>query len=64
MLGLSRLKELLHPGKTLGDVAARHAPRMEGTHGQLGARLADRLGRDDAHRLADAHPGAGGEVGP
>src|SRR5690606_18973609 len=26
---------------------------VEGTHGQLGTRLTDRLGRDDAHRFAD-----------
>ncbi len=28
---------------------------MEGTHGQLGARLTDRLGRHDTHGLADVH---------
>ena len=36
---------------------------MEGAHGELGARLADGLGRDDAHRLADVHRAAGGQVG-
>ncbi len=35
---------------------------MEGAHGQLGARLADRLGGDDAHRFADVHRGAAGQV--
>jgi hypothetical protein len=30
----------------------RGAADVEGAHGELGARLADRLGRDDAHRLA------------
>ncbi len=28
---------------------------MEGTHGQLGARLTDRLSRDDTHGLTDVH---------
>ena len=35
---------------------------MEGTHGQLGARLADGLGGDDTHRLAGAHRFADGQV--
>ena len=37
-LGLTGLEQLLHSGKTLGDVAAGHAAGMEGTHGQLGTR--------------------------
>ena len=35
-------------GAALGGAAD-----VEGAHGELGARLADRLGGDDAHRLAD-----------
>ena len=35
---------------------------MEGAHGELGSRLADRLGGDDAHRHADLDDLAGGEV--
>src|SRR5690606_16473814 len=31
----------------------RRAAHVEGTHGELGARLTDRLRRDDAHGLAD-----------
>ena len=40
----------------------RCATDMEGAHGQLRARLADRLRRDDAHRLADVHRRAAREV--
>src|SRR5262249_16602592 len=47
-----RLEDLLDPGQTLGDVLTRDATGVEGTHGQLGARLTDRLRRDDADRLA------------
>ena len=36
---------------------------MEGTHRQLGARLSDRLGRDDADRFADGHGVDGRQVG-
>ena len=35
---------------------------MERTHGELGARLADGLGGDDADRLAEADHETGGEV--
>src|SRR5690606_15964980 len=52
-LGLASLKELFDPGQARRDVIdARHASRMEGAHGQLGAGLADGLGGDDADRLA------------
>ena len=37
---------------------------MEGTHGQLGARLTDGLGGHDPHRLPDLHREAGGQVAP
>jgi len=37
-------------------------PRVERAHGQLRARLADRLGGDDADGLADADEEAGREV--
>src|SRR6185503_10413106 len=47
-------------GQTGGDVVARHTAGVEGAHGQLRARLADRLRRDDADRLADVHQLAGG----
>ena len=40
------------------------AADVEGPHGELGARLADRLGRDDAHRLADVDGGAAGKIAP
>jgi hypothetical protein len=33
---------------------------MEGSHGELGSRLADRLGGHDPHRLTDFHCLAGG----
>ena len=41
----------LHGG--LLGATLRRATDMEGAHGQLRARLADRLRRDHAHRLAD-----------
>ncbi len=37
MLGFSRLEELLHAGKSLGDVVSGDAAGVEGTHGELGA---------------------------
>ncbi len=42
---------------TLGGAAD-----VEGTHGELGARLADRLRGDDAHRLADVDLRAAGQI--
>jgi hypothetical protein len=38
------------------------AADMEGAHGQLRAGLADRLRRDDAHRLADIDHGAARQI--
>ena len=63
-LWLTGLKKLLHTGKTLCDVAAGHAARMERTHGKLCTRLTDGLCRDDTdslahlYRLACRHVGA------
>ncbi len=37
-----------------GDIAAGNAAGVEGTHRQLGTRLADGLGRDDTDGLAVA----------
>ena len=62
LLGLAALEQFLDTGKTLGDVAAGHAAGVEGTHGQLGAGLADGLGGDDAHGLTHAHGLADGQV--
>src|SRR5699024_10897095 len=45
------LEELLHARETAGDVVT-DATLVEGTHRQLGARLTDRLGGDDADGLA------------
>src|SRR5205807_7274331 len=36
------LEQLLDPGQALGDVDAGDAAGVEGPHGELGARLADR----------------------
>ena len=62
-LGPSCLKQLLDTGKTLCDIAAGNAACMEGTHGQLGTRLTDGLGRDDPDCLAHLYRLAGGHVG-
>ena len=40
----------------------RRATDVERTHGELGARLADRLGRDDADGFADIDRRAASEV--
>ena len=45
-------------------VELRRAADVEGPHRQLGARLADRLGGDDADRLADVDRRAAGEIAP
>ena len=47
--------------QTVRDVLTGDAAGVEGTHGQLGAGLADRLGGDDADRLADVDQLAGGQ---
>ena len=44
------------------DAAGGHAADVEGAHGELGARLADRLGGDDAHGHAHLDELAGGQV--
>ena len=51
-LGHARLKELLYPGKTAGDVQTGNTASVERPHGQLGAGLADALGGDDADGLS------------
>src|SRR4029079_18374051 len=44
-LGAAGLEELDHAGQTAGDVLATgDAAGVEGAHGELGARLTDRLG--------------------
>ncbi len=55
------------PGVLDLDVVHRRRPRggttdVEGPHGQLGARLADRLRRDDADRLADVDPMSASQI--
>ena len=47
--------------RLLGAALGRAAD-VEGAHGELGARLADRLGGDDADRLAHVDDGAAREV--
>src|SRR5690606_1228829 len=55
------LEDLLDPWQTLGDVLTGDTAGVERPHGQLGARLADRLGSDDPDRLANVHQLAGGQ---
>ena len=62
-LWLTGLKKLLHTGKTLCDIAAGHAARMERTHGQLRTRLTDGLCRNDSDCLAHLYRLAGSHVG-
>ena len=52
-LRFTRLEELDDARQTLGDVLAGDASGVEGAHRQLGPGLADRLGGDDADRVAD-----------
>ena len=62
-LGDAGLEQLLDARQAGGDVHARgDAAGVERPHGQLRARLADRLGGDDADRLTRADHLAGGEV--
>src|SRR4029077_5871755 len=56
------LEKLLHARQALGDVHSGHAAGVERTHGELSARLADRLRGDHADRLADLDDLAGGQV--
>ena len=64
VLGLAAFEQLFHAGKTLGDIlGAGNTAGVEGTHGQLGAGLADGLGGDDAHGLAHGDGLAVGQVG-
>src|SRR5215213_2920329 len=60
-LGDAGLEELHHTRQTVGDVLTRDTTGVEGAHRQLGAGLTDRLGGDDADRLADVHELAGRE---
>ena len=55
------LEELDDAREAVGDVLTRDATGVEGTHGELRARLTDRLGGDDADRLAELDELAGGE---
>src|SRR5690606_34533106 len=64
-LGLAGLDELDHARQTLRDVGAgRDAAGVEGTHRELGARLADRLGGDGADGLTEADVAHEGHVEP
>ena len=58
----ARLEELFDARQAGGDVEAGDAAGVERPHGQLRARLADRLGGDDADRFTDADQVAGREV--
>ena len=61
-LRLAGLEELGDTRETVGDVLTRDTTGVERTHRELRARLADRLGGDDADRGADVDGAAAGEV--
>ena len=58
-LRVAGLEDLDDARETVRDVRAGHAARVERPHRQLRARLADRLGGDDADRVADLEQVAG-----
>ena len=62
VLDLDRAVEVRLDERLLGDL--RRAADVERAHGELGARLADRLRRDDADRLAHVDRRAAGEIAP
>src|SRR6516225_2231243 len=62
VLDLDRAVEVRLDHRLLRDL--RGAADMERAHGELRARLADRLRGDDAHRLAHIDRGAAGEIAP
>src|SRR5436305_499393 len=49
----ARLEQLADPGQAVRDVLTGNTTGVERPHGQLRAGLTDRLGGDDADRLAD-----------
>ena len=55
------LEQLDHAGQTVRDVLTRHTTGVEGTHRELGTRLTDRLGGDDADGLTEVGDLAGCE---
>src|SRR5690606_9846015 len=61
-LRIAGLKQLLHPGQTLGDVVPGHTAGMEGAHGELGSRLPDGLGGNNSDRFPDLHLGTEGQI--
>ena len=61
-LRLAGLEQLDHSGQTLGDVLSGDTTGVEGTHRELGSRLADRLGGNRADRIADLHQRTGGRA--
>src|SRR5439155_18808213 len=62
-LRIACLEDLDDAGKAVRDVRAGDAAGVERAHGQLRARLADRLRGDDADRVPDLAHLAGGEEG-
>ena len=60
-LGVRASKSSTDTRQTVGDVVTRDTTGVEGAHRQLGAGLTDRLGGDDADRLADVDELARGQ---
>src|SRR4029077_20380475 len=64
LLDPHRAVEIRLQRRLIDDLGARHTAQMEGAHGELRARLADRLSGDDADRLAKIDRRAAREIAP
>ncbi len=61
--GNSCFKNFLDPGQAGSNVsAAGYSSRMEGSHGQLSARLSDCLSRDNSHRFSQFYQFIGSQI--
>src|SRR5665648_1118678 len=64
LLDLHNAVEVRLQRRLIHDLGTRHAAQMEGTHGELGTRLADRLRRDDTDGFAHIDGRTAGKIAP